>query len=251
MAEFIIPLILDEPLVRGKCYILSGTMSGRESGESALFEIGNDTTKEVLGTIVSDGDFSLPFNYTSSSTFFQTLYIRERTGVDSDIDFDITNLALKLSEDCATEYCSECFNLDNCGTQPTKEYLFLEWNNNDDGFGMNYTSAPLTHSLWIKGGLRNADYPYQEDYFTTSGGTHFPVYVDSVKTVEMWVEDLPEYIHDALRLGVVHDNFTVNGLPYSKAEGGYSPDWDTPNSMLAPVVVKLREKFQDTKNDNC
>lgn len=252
MAEFVISLILEGAIERGKCYLVTGTMANRGSGESALFQIGNDTSKEVLGTVVADGNFSLPFDYTTSSTFFKTLYITERTGADADVDFEITNLALKLDPDCAEEYCSECFSLDNCGVAPTKEYLYLEWTNSDDGFGMNYTSVPLKHSLWIKGGLRNFDYPYAtEEYFSTSAGYNFPVFVDSVKTAELWVEDVPEYIHDALRLGVVHDSFTVNGVEYSKEPGSYSPDWDTPNSLLAPVIVKLREKSQDTRNENC
>lgn len=241
-----IMLTFEDALTRGKCYLITGTLSGREIGQSVQVHVGNDTDKELVTTLVANGDFSLPFDYTTSSTFFKSLYL-----ILTADTMDFTNLALKLDPDCSTEYCSECFNLDNCGVQPTKEYLFLEWTNEDDGFGMNYTQVPLTHTLWIKGGLRNADYPYQEDYFTTSGGNNFPVYVDSVKTVELWVEDLPEYIHDALRLGVVHDSFKVNDVEYTKGDGGYSPDWDTPNSMLAPVVVKLREKYQDTKNENC
>ncbi len=116
---------------------------------------------------------------------------------------------------------------------------------------MNYTQVPLTHSLWIKGGLRNNDFPYDEDYFADSAGTDSPIYVDSVETIEMWVHDVPAYIHQALRLGVVHDSFTVNGTQYTKVAGGYSPDWDTPNSLMAPVIVKIREKYQDTKNENC
>lgn len=239
-----IELVL-ESLTRGKCYILTGTMSDRDLGESALFQIGNSTTKDVLGSIVANGDFSLFFDYETADTFYKSIYIIENG------DFNLTNLELKLDSACATEYCSECFDLDNCGVSNSQEYLYLEWTNNDDGFGMNYTEVPLVHSLWIKGALRNADYPYEEDYFTTSSGNHFPVYVDSVKTIEMWVHDIPEYIHDALRIGVVHDSFTVNGSQYAKSDGGYSPDWDTPNSLLAPVIVKLREKYQDTKNENC
>lgn len=250
MAETI-TLILDDPLERGRCYIVSGTVTGIAADEDIQVRIGNETESELLFLIGADGAFSEQFDYTSSSTFFKSLILVIDTGSDSDYEFDITDLALKLDPECSTEYCSECFNLDNCGVAPTKEYLYLEWTNNDDGFGMNYTSVPLVHSLWIKGGLRNADYPYQEDYFSTSGGFHFPVYVDATKTVEMIVEDVPEYIHDALRLGVVHDNFTVNGVQYSKGDGGYSPDWDTPNSLMAPVVVKLRESLQDTKNENC
>lgn len=251
MAELTIPLILDQALERGKCYVISGNTTALGIGEDVQVRIGNETQSTLLFLISGEGEFSEEFNYTHSSPFFQTVYFVIDTGADSDSDFDVTDVSLKLNPDCAQEYCSECFTLDNCGVAPTKEYLYLEWTNNDDGFGMNYTGVPLIHSLWIKGGLRNADYPYTEDYFTTSGGTHFPVYVDAVKTIELWVEDVPDYIHDALRLGVVHDEFTVNGVEYSKADGGYSPDWDTPNSLLAPVIVKLREKYQDTRNENC
>lgn len=243
--------LITEPLERGKCYLLTGTLSDRDSGESVQVRIGNTSVKDFLGTLVANGDFNISINYTSSSTFYKSVYLTLFSNISDTIDFEITNLALKLSPDCATEYCSECFDKQECDDSSSQETLYLEWTNNDDGFGMNYTSVPLVHSLWIKGGLRNADYPYDEDFFTTSGGTHFPVYVDSVKTVEMWVHDVPTYIHDALRLGVVHDEFTVNNVPYSKADGGYSPDWDTPNSLMAPVIVKLREKFQDTKNENC
>lgn len=245
-----IELVL-EPLQRGKCYIFSGTMTDWVTGQGISVLIGNSTETFPLGAVATNGDFTFSFYYTSSDTFYKSIYILENPLTGDPATFDIINLSVKLDPDCATEYCSECFELDNCGVSNSQEYLYLEWTNNDDGFGMNYTSVPLIHSLWIKGALRNADYPYEEDYFTTSSGTHFPVYVDSVKTVEMWVHDLPEYIHDALRIGVVHDSFTVNGREYAKADGGYSPDWDTPNSLLAPVIVKLREKFQDTKNENC
>lgn len=246
-----ITLNLYTPLERGKCYILSGTVSNLGAGEDIIIKIGNSTSSENVFLISADGDFSEQFDYTSSDTYFQSLILTADSGNNETFEYNITNLALKLDPECATEYCSECFDLDNCGVSNSQEYLYLEWTNNDDGFGMNYTEVPLVHSLWIKAALRNADYPYEEDYFTTSSGNHFPVYVDSVKTVEMWVHDVPEYIHDALRIGVVHDNFTVNGTQYSKSDGGYSPDWDTPNSLLAPVIVKIREKYQDTKNENC
>lgn len=251
-ATEVISLIFDEPLERGKCYLLTGVLSGRVSGEHFQIRVGNDTTEEFITTIVTNGDFSVPIDYTASSPFYKFVSLTLFSNVNDTINFDITELSLKLDPECAQEYCSECFTLDNCGTNPTKEYLYLEWTNNDDGFGMNYTGVPLIHSLWLRAGLRNEDYPYTEDYFTTSGGTHFPVYVDSVKTVELWVDDgVPAYIHDALRLGIVHDEFTVNGVEYTKGDGGYSPDWDTPNSFLAPVIVKLREKYQDTRNENC
>lgn len=252
MATETITLILDTPMERGKCYIVSGTITGIADNEDIQVRIGNSADSKLLFLIGDDGDFEQQFDYLTSDTFFKSLILVIDTGADSTYDFEITNLAVKLDPECATTYCSECFNLDNCGVAPTKEYLSLSWTNFDDGFGMNYTAVPLTHTLWIKGGMRNADYPYPtEDIFSTSGGDSSVIYADSVKTKELWVEEVAEYIHDALRIGIIHDDFRINGVPYTKEPGSYSPDWDTPNSLLAPVIVKLREKVQDTKNDNC
>lgn len=231
-----------QPLTPGRCYVLTGTVSAT-SGDGVIFYIGNDEVNYYATAVYRAGDtISYEFDYLS------TQYIQKIKMDLTGDDIEVNDLEVKLDSDCAQEYCSECFSLEEC-EEP--EYLTLEWTNDDDGFGINYTSLPIVHTLTVKGGLRNADYQYDEDYHNTSAGRYFPVYVDSVKMQEMWVERVPEYIHDALRLGVVHDHFTINGQSYSKAEGGYSPDWNTPQSLLAPVIVKVRKRTQDTKNINC
>ncbi len=237
-----IELVLQIPLTRGKCYTLAGELTNASPGARAQFKMGNDQVQNSIGLQTGNGVFSFDFNYTATTTFNQSLFVAENG------TFSLINVSIKLQESCQQDYCSECFSLETC-TEP--EYLNLQWTNNDDGFNINYTSLPMTQTLTVKGGLRQQDYTYDEDYFTTSRGKNFPVYVSAIKNVEMWVERVPEYIHDALRIAIVHDNFTVNLVEYSKGEGGYSPDWQTPQSFLAPVIVRLREKTQDTKNLNC
>lgn len=240
-----IRLILDTDLERGKCYKLTG-YAIVQVPDTLSFYIGNETSKELIFTIpVSIGEFELDFSYTTSDTYFQSLY------VDINGDIDITDLALKLDPECATEYCSECFSLEDCTYPPNQELIFLQWTNEDDGFGFNYTSVPLVHSLWLKGGLRDDDYSYDEEYFTTSDGRNYPVYVDALKQQSLYINEVPAYIHDAIRLGVVHDTFKINGELFTKADGGYSPDWNTPNSLMAGVIVRVRQQTQDTKNLNC
>lgn len=241
-----IRILLDTTLERGKCYKLTGS-AVVVFPEELSFYIGNETAKDLIFTIPSSpGSFELDFSYDSDDTFYQSIYVDLNGN-----DIDITDLAVTLDPECATEYCSECFQKQECPDPPNHEEMFLKWTNDDDGFGMNYTALPLVHTLWLKGGLRNDDYTYDEEYFTTSDGKNFPVYVDAIKQVSMYINDIPAYIHDALRLGIVHDEFSVNGTLYTKGDGGYSPDWDTPNSLLAPVIVKIREQIQDTKNQHC
>lgn len=241
-----IRLILDDDLDRGKCYTVSGSMVYDDDsvGGSVAIYIGNETTKTLVGVQGFDEAFEFDFNYTTASTFFQSLYL-DYSGAY------LTDLALKLDESCATEYCSECFQLEECTYPPSQELVYLEWWNDDDGFGFDYTSLFLKHTVWLKGGLRDDDYSYDEEYFTTSDGRNFPVYVDATKSQALYINEVPAYIHDAIRLGVVHDNFMINGERYSKGEGGYSPDWNTPNSLLAGVIVRVREQTQNTKNYHC
>lgn len=248
-----IRLILDNPLERGKCYRISGHIAGNNI---ASFLVGNETEKiEIFQIATSPGsgaDFSELFEYASDSTFFQSIYIDDISpSVPGADPVDVTEFSLTLDPSCATEYCSECFQKRECADPPNHEEIFLKWTNFDDGFGMNYTALPLVHSLWLKGGLRDDDYSYDEEYFSDSAGHNYPVYVDAIKSISMYVNPIPAYIHDALRLGVVHDEFSVNGTLYTKGDGGYSPDWDTPNSLLAPVIVKIREQTQNTKNQHC
>lgn len=246
-----IRLVLDTELERGKCYTFAGTVA---ANTNVIFYIGNEVQKTFLLQVTTAGaEFSFshtkdtlaPLNYTTASTLYNSLYVEFIT------EGDITNLAVKLDEQCALEYCSECFKLEDCTYPSSQELVYLEWTNKDDGFGFDYTSLPLIHSVWLKGGLRDDDYTYDEEYFSTSNGRHFPVYVDAVKTQALYINEIPAYIHDAIRLGVVHDDFKINGVRFTKAEGGYNPDWNTPESLLAGVIVRVREQTQNTKNYHC
>lgn len=247
-----IRLLLDTALERGKCYRLQGTAAA-----NTIFSlyIGNETQKDFIIQMATSGspaNFDEAINYTTTSTLFNSVYVEDHSPLFPSADpVDITEFSLTLDPACATEYCSECFSLEECTDPPNQELVFLQWTNEDDGFGFNYTSLPLIHSLWIKGGLRDDDYSYDEEYFTTSDGRNFPVYVDALKSQSLYINEVPAYIHDAIRLGLVHDTFKINGSLYTKADGGYSPDWNTPNSLMAGVIVKVREQTQDTKNQHC
>lgn len=245
MADVVIPL--GSLLTYGDCYYFTGLAANRQIGESALIEIGNGTTFDTLGTVSANGGFVFFFTYDTGEDYTE-INITFTGG-----EFDLTQLKLRLRSECDEKICSECFRLQDC-TPPHREHLKLEWTNNDgdnsEAFGFNY-AVPFTQSLYIVGGLRNANYSYDEEIFQTSIQERFPIYVAATKVKELWVHELPEYLHDALRLALVHDIFKIDGERFVKLEGEYAPDWDTPNSMLAPVIVNVTKFDQNTVNDNC
>lgn len=238
MAEYTLGYSLES----GKCYYISGTTSDVGGGESVLFELGDGITYETIGTITTNGGFALLFNYDGSPE-----YTKIKITVTGDLK--VSDIKLRLQDQCRDKVCSECYRVDNC-EPPHREHLLLEWTNNEDGLGFSYSMA-FTQSLYIVGGIRNADYPTDEEIFSDSDQSRYQVYAASLKTKELWIHDLPEYIHDAIRLAVVHDDFYINGEKWVKTEGAYTPDWDTPNSLFAPCVVKIALFSQDTVNNSC
>lgn len=221
-----------------KCYYISGTITNYTAG-STVFRIGDGSTFDTLLTVSANGGFVKRFTYdgTTDYTYFQI-----STG-----NMQLNDLMLRLDPACNPVVCSECFKLTDC---ERCEHMKLSWTNNDDAFGFSFQS-PFTQTVYIQGGLRVPDYPYEEEYFTTSERSTFPIYVAARKTQELWIHEIPEYLHDAIRLGVVHDSFYINDVKYVKVEGSYTPDWDVPNTLLAPVIVKVAEAVQNTTNSNC
>lgn len=235
---------LTHDLEPGKCYYISGITSGIGGGESVEVELGTSPDFDSIGTVTTNGSFSLLFSYSGSPLYTEMRITITGTGIT------VENFKLRQQQACSDTVCTECYVVTNC-EPPHREHLLLEWTNNEDGLGFNYSGMSFNQSLYIVGGLRNADYPYDEELFQDSIQQRFPIYAQSTKTKELWIHDLPEYLHDAIRVALIHDEFYIDGVRQVKMEGAYSPDWDTPNSLLAPAIVTLTEFSQDTVNDNC
>lgn len=239
MAEF----SFTYPIEAGKCYAFTGSGLDFVGGESVDIEFGDGVTFDAIGTINSEGGFSFQFTYDGNPVYDTVRLTYTGRPV-------IGNLAINLMAQCSDKICSECYQVTDC-EPPHREHLLIEYDNNEDGLGFNYSNMTFSPNFYIVGGLRNADYPYDEEIFLNSTQERFPIYTAATKTKELWIHEMPEYMHDALRIALVHDEFYINGERFVKLEGSYTPDWDTPNSMLAPCVIKLAPFNQNTVNDNC
>lgn len=238
----------------GKCYTLTFDISDYASG-SVLFSL-NSSSDNFIYSVSADGSYYVNMDITSvgidivtgTGTAFipltdpvTSLYINQ-TGTS-----EVNNLELKLDPECVSTYCSECFELDSC-----ERGMLLQWFNDDNGFGFNYSDVSFIQSMRVEGGLRVPTYDYlDETFYTTSSGEKGMIFNQAWKSKEMWVHELPEYMHDAISTGIAHDHFFVDGVEFVKSEGGYAPDWNIPESLLAPVIVKIEPKTQNLYNDNC
>lgn len=159
-----------------------------------------------------------------------------------------------LPEGCYTiemndglEYVSECF------------YVMLEhgctilvtWTNNESAFGFDYSGLDFTQSLRIPAKLWQPKYNSDiKEIYVDSKGNRQILYARVVKDQLLSVKELPEYLHDALSVGINHDIVKLDGIEYVFEEDEYSPTWRN-SSNLAPVLLRAIKKNQNLINSNC
>lgn len=248
-----VQLVLPEALEVGKCYTLTFDSTGHDTypifftfnvTDNYTFYLTNpdgshyvnmDITSVGVDTVSDEGTLSVAITDPITS-----IWVHVGSG-------EISNLELRLDPDCVTTYCSECFDLQDCETG-----VLLQWFNDESGFGFNYSDMPFIQSMRVEGGIRipTSDY-LDETYYMTSGGEKGMIFNQVWMSRELWIHELPEYLHNAISVGIAHDHFFIDGVEYVKAEGGYAPDWNVPETLLAPVIVKIQEKTQNLFNDNC
>ena len=159
-----------------------------------------------------------------------------------------------LPEGCYTiemndglEYVSECF------------YVMLEhgctilvtWTNNESAFGFDYSGLEFTQSLRVPAKLWQPKYNSDiKEIYVDSKGNRQILYARVVKDQLLSVQELPEYLHDALSIGINHDIVKLDGIEYVFEEDEYSPTWRN-SSNLAPVLLRAIKKNQNLINSNC
>lgn len=147
-------------------------------------------------------------------------------------------------EDGIINYESVCLCLksDVCKT------ILLSWHNESDAYEFNYTDfRPV---LRVEGKVWKPSYTKDKEVFTDNSGTRFIVSSRASKRRVLSIERVPEYIHDAIAIGLEHDHFYINGQEYVNEEDDYAPAWVN-SSNLSPVEIEVFIKKQDLKNSRC
>jgi len=179
-------------------------------------------------------------------------FIRYQTQ-DDNADVDI--LGLFLDVDCAETLCSECFDLKD-SHDCTGSNMLITWTNQNNfllsnGLSLNYSDFNWTQNLRVFGSLEASDYPYlDEDVFKYSNGDYGTQYIDSEEVLELLIQDIPPYLHNALRLGLVHDTVKIDGVRITKVPGSYTPD-RVKESKLAPIILEVKGYNQRDINKLC
>jgi hypothetical protein len=189
----------------------------------------------------------------SGNTVFE---MTEITGVTADRDYvqyqiDWTDLEegcyyIEFSDGILT-YQSYCFSvklLHSCSLQ-------LEWTNDQDGFGFNYSGLSFTQSMRVDGKLWKPRFVMTDKnvhYFSDGEGkiTNVRVYEDR----ELVIKEMPDYMHRAISVGLNHDSFYIQDIKTLFPDEEVTPAWRN-SSNLAPLTVIVRQDQNDLLNSNC
>lgn len=258
-------------LTPGKYYHVEVELEGTGSVQLGSFEGQPEITadyseilKAIQSSLVLKGSDSVCISNLIITEIFEYV-IKDSSGnivytsINTDVEGSGTFLRYSvdwssLQEGCYTiemndgiEYVSECFyvKLDHDCT------ILLTWTNQESAFGFEYSGLDFTQSLRIAGKLWQPKYNSDiKETFVDSKGNRKMLYARVVKDQLLTVNEIPEYLHDALSIGLNHDTFKIGGVDYVFEETDINPQWRN-SSNLAPVLLRVLKKSQNLINNNC
>ncbi len=244
-----------DPLEVGCKYRVTFDLLNYVSAELNVFVVGGGT-QQIGANIITEETHVIDFVAQFPST---QLSLRADIPPDAAFDFCLDNVTLELLEPAGFS-CSEPLNLQTSFNECT---LLMKWNNLEDAFGFEYTSFPsayaeYSHVLRIRANLWHALYPKDKTVFTDSTQASTILYSKTSRQLELSTDLLPEYIHDALSIGLEHDSFEIkdetkssNFKSYVALEEDYEPVWEE-NMIFGKVIANLLEKTPvKRENNNC
>lgn len=235
----------------GKKYTLTLTVSNWLSG-GLLFNLPNNNTTGFIfdGSANANGTHAIELDLTNEA-FDETKLRFFATGTDGPFgfsDFTVDDVSILINADQVNVLnCSEPFVLKSEHTCS----MLLKWTNISNAFGINYDLFTLVHSLRVLAKKWQPNYEkVDKKTDTNSLGVISSIYSRTVKKERFTLRELPEYVHDALSIGLEHDSFTVDGTTFVTEDEEYAPEWRK-SSLSAPVNVELIESGQLLEKRRC
>lgn len=235
-----------------KSYKVIVTVTGRTFGTLAVYLAGQTTDSN--GYISADGTYQYLFTPQGGNTELRLIASAEFNGCVTFVDvYEAAEVQTPVS-------CSECYSV---AESHTCSKLISYWNE-DDAFGVpwsvvnNDVYAPLANDdprfkiyMRLECDLYKAKYIQNQDEYKNSAGVKEITYFDARKQKELIINEMPEYMHDAVALAKGHDHFYIDGVEYI-AEAGYEPEWqEKPRLKMARSRFLVEQKTYKMTNKKC
>jgi hypothetical protein len=127
--------------------------------------------------------------------------------------------------------------------------ILLSWTNDENAFGLEYDGLNFEPQLRVKAKLWMPNYPKEKDVFKDNIGNRTILKSETSKEELLTISEMPEYLHDALAIGVEHDDFYIDGVKYTNEETEYTPKWRKSSQLAPSELAVIKDQF--LRNNNC
>ena len=149
--------------------------------------------------------------------------------------------------DVVLTYMSDCFSVKlthDCT-------ITVEWYNDQDGFGFNYSGLTFRPQLRLDGKVWKPRFTTEDkEVYGKSNGNKLITYARVYEELEVAIKEAPDYVHRAIAVAINHDNLFVNDIASVVEDEEYTPTWRN-SSNLAPSAFIVKQNRQDLLNSNC
>lgn len=157
---------------------------------------------------------------------------------------------VRLTENCdSTTYISQCLSLaasfPSCGPKGT---LLFKWRNRNNAFGYDYTNTSYYNYLRVQGRLKHPTFPDDTEIPTFSDNTNTVINARVQKLWKVALNDLPEYVHNAIATMRRHSDFQIDGVPFVVNDGAYSPAWRKSSELATSEFEAFDQSFDGVMN---
>jgi hypothetical protein len=229
-------------LIGGVQYVLSFFITSLGVGNQMRVFIDTGSGSVLWGTFTGNGPKEGFIDLTSfTGQVTVTIYF---AGGETESEFMLDTVSV-LAFEADSANVSNCFTL-----KETHDCtLLIEAFNNDNAFGFNYTDGAFTQSLRVKAKMDVIGYPQEKEEYLFSDNSRAILFARSEKEYDVKLGDAPEYIHDCLRLLLLHDNLEINSDQYIS-----SSDYDLrgrKTSRLKQAVFNVKDRVGLASNYSC
>jgi len=255
----------------------SALLSGNADLELVILEVGKKylirfTFTRTAGTLTLTANGGTVNTYAASGTYEELVDITSSDelhftggvtmdGILTAIEiYEYITVEEALNEGVITssdQFCSEPFNVKT--THPCTK--IIRWRNDENAFGFEYVNfLTYYHYFRMNCKLGRPTYPVEQSNHEDSSAHNRILRAQVDKTLEMWTEHLPEYVHDAISMGIKHDDFEIldedrsaSYVAYVSDPEDYEPNWEDDELPLARVRTTMKLKTPSTagENPNC
>jgi len=196
-----------------RCILTVDALSGSPCSLQVVMVDGNAIQAPVLAT----GDVELIVSPASNGVLIQINI--SKLGAPSSV-LSLSRIVVTEIRPIDREYCSSCFKIvEDAGCAK-----LIEAYSDTNGMGFNFESGFKLRSRVLSKFIASS-YSENSNEYTDTGGDGIKNFASTQKKQTLFIEGVPEYMHDFIRVAKNCPTFIIDDTEYIAENNEYKPEW--------------------------